>query len=64
MTHENSNQADLAHNLEIANEMAQLGITCVPVDNFFYREFHYTRLEDAVAQVRRDKARVGLGHAD
>jgi hypothetical protein len=60
MTQDSGSQIALANNLEIAKEMAQLGVTRVPVDNFYYREFHYTRLEDALAQVERDRARVGL----
>ena len=44
MTRESSNEVDRAHNLEIAKEMAQLGIACVPVDNFYDREFHYANL--------------------
>lgn len=42
-----------------SEEMARHGITCVPVDNFYYREFHYTNLKDAVAQAMRDKAQIG-----
>jgi len=60
MKRETSVDADLAHNEEISRELAQLGIRCVPVDNFYYREFHYTTLQDAVAQATRDKIRVGL----
>ncbi len=60
MTYESSNAGDLAHNMEIAKEMAQHGITNIPADNFYYREFHYTNLKDAVAQSTRDKIRVGL----
>jgi hypothetical protein len=60
MTQDNISKTELAHNSEISNEIAQLGITRIPVDNFYYREFHYTRLEDAIAQMERDKARIGL----
>lgn len=48
-------------NPEIATEMARRGITCVPIDNFYYREFHYTTLHDAMAQSKRDRLRLGLG---
>ena len=41
-------------------ELALHGITCIPIDNFYYREFHYTRLDDALAQAIRDKVRLGL----
>ncbi len=60
MTNEIDNENNLAHNLEIAKEMAQLGISCIPTDNFYYREFHYTNMADAVAQSKRDQIRVGL----
>ncbi|MEW5424082.1 hypothetical protein [Amorphus sp. 3PC139-8] len=35
-------------------EMAEYGITRVPVDHFHYREFRYTNLKDAIAQAERD----------
>jgi|GEM_PF-1024428 len=37
-----------------AEEMARLGITRVPVDYFYFKEFRYTRLDDALAQARRE----------
>ena len=37
--------------------LAKYGITCVPVNNYYYREFHYTNLKDAIAQSIRDKTR-------
>ncbi len=36
------------------DEMARLGITRVPVDYFYFKEFRYTQLEDALAQARRE----------
>ncbi len=45
---------------EIAEELAKYGITCVPADNFYYREYRYTNLRDAIAQSRRDKIRLRL----
>ena len=47
-------------NREIAAEMVRRGISRVPVDNFYYREFHYTTLHDAMAQSTRDRIRLGL----
>lgn len=44
----------------IVEEMANYGITCIPIDNCYYREFHYTSLRDAIAQAIRDKVRLGL----
>lgn len=35
--------------------MSSLGIRCVPVDYFHYRNYRYTNLKDAVAQARRDR---------
>ena len=42
--------------LDVEQEMAELGITRVPVDYFHYREFRYTNLKDAIAQARRGQA--------
>jgi hypothetical protein len=60
MNNQSAMPTDLAHNEEISRELTQLGISCIPVDNFYYREFHYTNLQDAIAQATRDKIRVGL----
>ncbi len=59
MTHERSKPIDPTREAQ-TDEMALHGITCIPVDNFYYREFHYTNLNDAIAQARRDKLRLGL----
>ena len=40
--------------LSAEQEMAELGITRVPVDYFHYQEFRYANLKDAIAQARRD----------
>lgn len=55
MRQETNEQAGSETRLE---EMARYGITCIPVDNFYYREFHYTTLKDAVAQAMRDKVQM------
>jgi hypothetical protein len=34
-------------------KMAEFGITCVPVDQFYFREYHYTDLNDAIAEAKR-----------
>jgi hypothetical protein len=39
---------------EALQEMDRYGIVRVPADSFFYREFRYTNLNDALAQARRD----------
>ncbi len=38
----------------LANKMAKLGITRVPVDYYHYGVFRYTSLKDALAQAERD----------
>ncbi|GAA0561503.1 hypothetical protein [Rhizomicrobium electricum] len=55
MRQETSEQAGSDARIE---EMTRFGIICVPVDNFYYRQFHYTNLKDAVAQATRDKAQI------
>ena len=47
--------------LDVEQEMAELGITRVPVDYFHYKEFRYTSLKDAIAQARRDQALQSSG---
>ena len=36
-----------------AAAMAKYGITRVRVDNFYYGEFRYTNLDDAIAEAKR-----------
>lgn len=62
MSHECSKSPDSAHDSQTV-EMALHGITCIPVDNFYYREFHYTNLNDAIAQSMRNKARLAPPNA-
>ena len=40
---------------EAAKEMAKYGITRVPIDYFYYGDFRYTNLKDAVAQAKRQR---------
>ena len=40
-------------------EMRKYGITRVPVDYFHYKEFRYTRLDEAVAEAKRHAALQG-----
>lgn len=42
---------------EAAELMAQHGITRVPADQFHYKEYRYSKLGDAIAQAKRDRAR-------
>jgi hypothetical protein len=54
MTLESIKEEDL---LSADEAMATLGIRCVPVDYFHYRNYRYTNLKDAVAQARRHRLR-------
>lgn len=36
-------------------QMGKYGISCVPENFFYYREFRYSNLEDAIAQAKRDQ---------
>lgn len=38
----------------IADKLAKMGITQVPVDYYHYGAFRYTNLKDALAQAERD----------
>src|SRR3546814_2342997 len=41
---------------EATEEMAQYGITRVPIDYFHYKGYRYTNLDDAIAQAKREHA--------
>lgn len=41
---------------EEEKEMSELGITRVPADYFYFGEFRYTNLKDAIAQAKLKKA--------
>lgn len=51
MTEGNAAQEDL---------MQSLGIRQVPMVSYLYRDWRYSRLDDAVAQARRDATGEGL----
>jgi hypothetical protein len=40
---------------ESTEEMAEYGISRVPVDYFYYGKYRYTNLEDAVAEAKRQQ---------
>ena len=40
---------------ESSEEMLKFGITCVPVDYFYYKSFRYTNLKDAIAGAKRNQ---------
>ena len=37
-------------------QMARFGIVKVPADQYHYRDWRYSKLDDALAQARRDAA--------
>jgi hypothetical protein len=43
---------------DFAEDMAKYGITRVPTDYFYYKEYRYTSLDDAIAQARRQHPAV------
>ena len=51
----NKTNSDSTITAEDANVMERYGITRVPVDYFWFREFRYTNLKDAIAQARRQE---------
>lgn len=48
---------------EATEEMARYGIIRVPVDYFYYKEFRYTNLKDAIAQAERQQPKIGSSPA-
>jgi len=56
MSDETLARKDPVSEKELPELLAKYGITCVPINNYYYREFHYTNLKDAIAQSVRDKA--------
>ena len=42
---------------DTAEEMAKYGITRIPIDYFYYKEYRYTRLDDAIAEAKRQLQR-------
>jgi hypothetical protein len=38
---------------DTAEEMAKYGITRIPTDYFYYKEYRYISLDDAIAQAKR-----------
>ena len=43
---------------DAAEDMAKYGITAVPTFYFYYREYRYTSLDDAIAQAKRQHPAV------
>lgn len=48
----NPSHADLSK--DATEEMAKHGITCAQVSLFFYGDYRYTKLADAVAEAKRN----------
>jgi hypothetical protein len=58
MTPANHREANPSVTDEAAEEMAKYGITRVPTDHFYYKEYRYTSLDDAIAQAKRQHPAV------
>jgi endonuclease YncB( thermonuclease family) len=43
---------------DIAEELVKYGIMRVPTDYFYYKEYRYTSLDDALAQAKRQHPAV------
>ena len=56
MTPANHREATPTLGDDAAQEMAKYGITRVSIDYFHYKEYRYTRLDDAIAQAKRQPA--------
>lgn len=50
--HTNRSDADLGS--DAVEEMAKYGITCSQIDQFFYGDYRYTNLADAIAEAKRN----------
>lgn len=46
------------------DDMEKYGITCIPVNYFYYKSFRYTNLDDAIAQAKRDGTVAGVSGDD
>ena len=53
MTPENKTDAGQGISPEMAEEMAKYGITSAPFQYFYYGDYRYTNLRDAIAQAKR-----------
>jgi hypothetical protein len=58
MASENLKDTSPTLSVSEAEEMTKYGITRVPVDSFYCRQFRHTNLEDAIAQSKRDHERM------
>jgi hypothetical protein len=58
MTPANHREASPSVADEAAEEMAKYCITRVPTDYFYYKEYRYTSLDDAIAQAKRQHPAV------
>ena len=58
MTPTNHREASPSVADEAAEDMAKHGITRVPTDYFYYKEYRYTNLDDAIAQAKHQHPAV------
>jgi hypothetical protein len=53
MMPEHINQSDADVGSEAVEEMAKYGIKCAQISQFFYGDYRYTNLADAIAEAKR-----------
>jgi hypothetical protein len=53
MMPEHTNQSDADIGSEAVEEMAKYGIKCAQISQFFYGDYRYTNLADAIAEAKR-----------
>jgi hypothetical protein len=53
MMPEHTNQSDADIGSEAVEEMAKYGIKCAQINQFFYGDYRYTNLADAIAEAKR-----------
>jgi hypothetical protein len=58
MTSEKHREESPTVGQDTAEEMVKYGITRVPTDYFYYKEYRYASLDDAIAQARRQPPAV------
>jgi len=56
MSSENYDELASAFGTDIAEEMQKFGVTRVTTDYFYYKEFRYTNVKDAIAQAKRQQS--------
>jgi hypothetical protein len=58
MVPEHMNQGGATLGSEAVEKMAKYGIKCAQISQFFYGDYRYTNLEDAIAEAQRHPTQV------